>query len=121
MLKDLKIRLDNRPGTLADLGEALGENNVNIEGFCGPCDGEGNTRILVSDLTSARKALEKSGIDVLEVNDVLVLDIEDKPGELGVICRKIANAGVNIDFFYAASKTRVVLGVSNLEKAKSVL
>jgi len=75
----------------------------------------------VDDVTSARSALEKAEIEVIEESDVLVLDVADRPGELGRVCRRIADAGVNIDFFYAATKTRVVLGVANVEKAKSAL
>jgi hypothetical protein len=121
MLKDIKVRLENRPGTLADLGEALGETGVNIEGLCGPCEMEGVAHILVDDVKSARIALEKAGFEVIEEGDVLVLDVKDKPGELGNVCRRIADAGINIDFFYAATRTRVVLGVDDIEKAKSVL
>ncbi len=121
MLKDLKVRLENRPGTLADLGEALGKDEVNIEGLCGPCEGEGIAHILVDDASSARKACENVGIEVIEERDVLVLDVDDKPGEIGVICRRLGDAGVNIDFFYAATNTRVVLGVDDLEKAKAAV
>lgn len=119
MLKDMKVRLENSPGTLAGLGEALGKDGVNIEGFCGPCEGEGIVHILVNNNTSARNALEKANIEVIEESDVLVLDVEDKPGELGRVCRRMADAGVNIDFFYVAANTRIVLGVDDIEKAKS--
>lgn len=121
MLKDVKVRLENRPGTLADLGEALGREGVNIEGFCGPCGEEGFAHILVDDAAAAQDALKKAGIEFVKEEEVLVLDLEDEPGELGRVCRRIADAGVNIDFFYAASNTRVVLGVAELEKAKSAL
>ncbi len=121
MLKDIKVRLENRPGTLADLGEALGEAGVNIEGLCGPCEMEGVARILVDDVRSARIALERAGFEVIGEGDVLVLDVKDRPGELGGVCRRIADAGINIDFFYAATSTRVVLGVDDIEKAKTVL
>ena len=121
MLKDIKVRLENSPGTLAGLGEALDKDGVNIEGFCGPCEGEGIAHILVNNKTSARNALEKAKIEVIDESDVLVLDVEDKPGELGRVCRRIADAGVNIDFFYVAANTRIVLGVDDIEKAKSAL
>lgn len=121
MLKDIKVRLENSPGTLASLGEALGKDGVNIEGFCGPCEGEEIAHILVDNISSARSALEKANIEVIDESDVLVLDIEDKPGELGRVCRRIADAGVNIDFFYVAANTRIVLGVDDIEKAKSAL
>ena len=121
MLRDLKVCLEDRPGSLADLGEALGKDGVNIEGLCGPCEGEGIAHILVDDAASARVACENAGIEVIEESDVLVLDVEDRPGELGRVCRRIAEAGVNIDFFYAATKTRVVLGVGDPKKARSAL
>ena len=121
MLKDLKVILENRPGTLADLGEALGNAGVNIEGMCGPCEGNEVAHVLVGDIASARAALGKAGIQVQGESDVLVLDVNDKPGVLGGVCRRLSDAGVNIDFFYAATNTRVVLGVDDLAKAKSVV
>lgn len=120
MAKDLRVILENRPGTLADLGEALGKAGVNIEGMCGPCEGGEVTHVLVDDIASARAALGKAGIEVQGESDVLVLDVKDKPGMLGGVCRRLSDAGVNIDFFYAATNTRVVLGVDDLEKAKSL-
>ena len=121
MLKDIKVRIENKPGALANIGEALGDEKVNIEGFCGPCEEEGFAHILVDDAAAARKALAKADIKVVKENEVLVLDLEDKPGKLGRVCRSIADAGINIDYFYAASNTRVVLGISDIEKARKAL
>ena len=122
MTKDLKVILEDRPGTLADLGEALGKAGINIDGICGfPCEGKGIIHVLVDDSVTARKALEKGGIEVKGERQVMVLDIIDRPGELGSICRRIADAGVNIDLVYLATKTRIVLGVSDFEKAKSAI
>ena len=121
VLKDIKVRLEDKPGALADLGQALGKGGVNIEGLCGPCEGEGIAHILVNNNTSARNALKKADIEVINESDVLVLDVKNSIGELGRVCRRIADAGVNIDFFYAATNTRVVLGVNDLQKAKSTL
>lgn len=122
MAKDMKVILEDRPGTLADLGETLGNAGINIDGICGfPCEGKGVIHILVEDATKARKVLEEAGFEVKEDRQVFVLDVSDRPGEMGSICRRIANAGVNIDFIYAATRTRIVLGVDDLEKAKSVI
>ncbi len=120
MFKDLTVMLEDRPGTLASLGEALGKAGVNIEGLCGvPSEGKGAIHILVEDAAAARKAIEAAGIHVHEERDVLVVTLEDRPGELGRICRKIAQAGVNINLTYAATGTRLVLGVDNLDKART--
>ena len=121
MAKDLTVLLEDHPGTLADLGEALGKAGVNIEGVCGfPSQGKGVIHFLVDDAAAARRALEAAKIHVTDERDALVLDIADRPGEFGHICRKIANAGVNINLSYLASNTRLVLGVDNLDKARSV-
>ena len=122
MTKDLTIVLEDRPGTLADMGEALGKAGINIDGVCGfACEGKGVIHVLVEDATSAREELEEAGIEVKGERPVLVLDVSDEPGVAGSICRRIADAGVNIDLIYVATNTRLVLGVSDLEKARSVI
>ncbi len=122
MKYDLTVILEDKPGTLADMGEALGKAGINIEGMCGfPCEGKGIIHVLVEDASPARKALEEAGLDVKDVRQVIVRDIPDKPGELGRTCRRVADAGVNIDLLYVASGTRVVLGADDLDKAKAVL
>ena len=102
------------------MGKALGNAGVNIEGMCGRCEGDRIAHVLVDDAAAARAALGGAGIEVQEERDVLIMKVPDKPGVLGAICRRLGDAGVNIDFFYAATDTRVVLGVDDLEKAESV-
>lgn len=122
MAKDLMISLEDKPGMLASLGEAFGKAGINIEGVCGiPCDEKGTFHILVEDVPKARQVLEGAMLRVLEERDVLVLDIKDAPGEFGIICRKIASAGVNINLCYLATKTRLVLGVEDMAKARAAL
>jgi len=122
MAKDLTVVLEDRPGTLASLGEALGKAKVNIEGICGvPDRGKAAIHILVEDAAAARKALQQGGFQVSGERDVLVVSLEDKPGSLGAAARKIASAGVNIDLIYLATRTRVVLGTSDMAKAKTAL
>jgi hypothetical protein len=121
MAKDLTLTLEDRPGTLADMGEVLGKAGINIEGLCGfTSQGKGVIHVLVEDAAAARKALEAAKIHVQEERDALVLNIADRPGEFGRLSRKIANAGVNINLSYLATNTRLVLGVDNLDKALSV-
>ena len=121
MAKDLTVVLEDRPGTLADMGEVLGKAGVNIDGICGfPSQGKGQIHILVEDAAAARKALEAAKIHVHEVRDVLVLKIADRPGEFGQLSRKLAKAGVNINLSYLTMNAHLVLGVDNMEKALSV-
>ncbi len=122
MAIDLTVILEDRPGTLADMGEALGKAGINIEGLCGfPSEGKGVIHILVEDGPTARRALEEAGLGVRSERQVLILDIEDRPGEFGRICRRIANAGINIDLVYLATNTRLVVGADDLDKARAVI
>ena len=122
MATDLTVILANRPGTLADVGEALGKAGVNIEGVCGfPCEGKGVMHILVEDVAAARGALDEVGLEVRGERQVLVLELEDRAGEFGRICRRIAEAGVNLDLCYAATNTRLVLGADDLDKARAAV
>lgn len=122
MAKDLTIELEDRPGILAELGEALGGAGVNIEGFCGyESGGTGILHLLVEDASAARGALESAGIDVQSEREVLVVDIEDRPGALGVISRRVSNAGVSLDLAYLATNTRLVLGAQDLEAVRSAV
>jgi hypothetical protein len=122
MTKDLTVILEDRPGTLADVGEALGKAGINIEGLCGfPCEGKGIGHILVEDAAAARRALEEIGVEIRGERQVLVLEVEDRPGALGEVSRRIANAGINIDLGYLATNNRLVLGVDDLDKARAAV
>ncbi|HEX7255579.1 MAG TPA: ACT domain-containing protein [Gaiellaceae bacterium] len=122
MAKDLTITLEDRPGILAELGEALGAAGVNIEGFCGyASEGTGTLHLLVDDAAAARGALEGAGFDVGDEREVLVVDIEDRPGALGVIARRIAGADASLDLAYLATNTRLVLGAEDLEAVRSAV
>jgi len=122
MTKDLTVGLVNRPGELARVGEILGKVGVNIEGICGMnVAGQGIIHILVEDGVKVRRALGDNHIQVLEEHDVIVMPVEDHPGSLGNIARRLANAGVNIHLAYLATSTRLVIGVDNLEKAREVV
>jgi hypothetical protein len=122
MAKNLTIALEDRPGILAELGEALGGAGINIEGFCGYASGgRGILHLLVDDAAAARAALERAGIEVQDERDVVVVDIEDRPGALGVIARRIANAGVSLNLAYLGTNTRLVLSGDDLESVRRTL
>ncbi len=124
MTKDLTVTLEDRPGTLATLGEALGNAGVNIEGLCAIThEGRGIIHVLVENAAAARTALEGAGIKVEGESDVLVMDLtsEDRPGTLGKMARKVADAGVNINLVYLATRSRAVLGADDLERVRKAL
>jgi hypothetical protein len=122
-MKDLTVVLEDKPGTLADLGEATGGANVNIEGMCATtAGGRGEVHILVEDPEATREALVGAGIEVRTDRDVLVTEVEDRPGTMAEVVRKLGNAGVNIEFAYTTfGGVRLVLGVDDLEKARAAV
>lgn len=122
MPTDLKITLDDLPGELARLGETLGNAGVNIDGLVGvTTGGKGEIHVLVEDAAAARSSLEGAGIAIDDAREVIVIDCQDSPGELGRIARKVADASVNINLAYLATGTRLVIGAVDLDKAKSAL
>jgi hypothetical protein len=122
MPTDLTVVVEDRPGRLADVGEALGRAGVNIEGIAATTGGgQGTIHLLVEDAAAARRALEQAGIPVQLSREVLVVEVVDRPGALGELARRIANAGVNIDLAYLATRTRLVLGSPDLERMRAAI
>ena len=121
MPTDLTVILRNVPGTIADLGEAAGNAGINLRGVCGfESGGEGVMHILAEDATGARTAFEGAGLEVRGEREVLVLDINDTPGELGRVMRRFADAGVNVDLVYTTIDGRLVIGPDDVEKARTL-
>ena len=121
-MRDLAIRLENRPGALADMGETLGSAGVSVEGGGGfVIDGKGIAHFLFEDAGAARKALEAKGIIVLEDREVLVQRLkQDQPGQLGKIARMMADAGVNIEVMYSDHQNQLILVVDDFKKGRVV-
>ena len=119
MATDLTVRLEDRPGELARLGETLGGAGVNVDGFSGTTSGgQGEAHLLVEDAASARSALEGAGIQVTGEREVLVVDSPNNPGELGKAARRLADAGVNIEVAFPTADGRLVFGVDDIGKAR---
>lgn len=123
MATDLSVALEDRPGTLADLGAALGSAGVNIEGIAALGGGDGgHVHLLVEDEAAARSALEGAGLSVEAAREAVVLDVsDDRPGVLGDLARKAAGAGVNLIACYAASRSRLVFVADDAAALRSAL
>lgn len=119
---DLTIRLDNIPGALATMGEALGTANVSIEGGGAfVVNNEGYAHFLFEDGESARIALESAGIEVISCNKVLVQKLnQSESGQLGKLTRLMADAGVNINVLYSDHDHQLILVVDDYEKGAQV-
>jgi hypothetical protein len=126
-MKDLTIELENRPGALAELGSALGQAGVSIEGGGAwvfnhePHARTAIAHFLFADGAAARFALESAGIRVLSERDVLVQKLKQEvPGQLGKISRRMADAGVNIEALYSDHNHQLILVVDDIVKGREV-
>jgi hypothetical protein len=122
-MKDLTVIAENRPGKLGDLGDATGRAGINLEGVCATTEGgQGVIHVLVEDAAAARSALGAAGFEITGGRDMLVVDVENRPGTMGEVARRLGDAGVNIDLAYTTfGDVRLVLGVDDVEKARAAL
>ena len=125
MAKDLTVVLQDRPGELARLGEATGSAGVNIQGMCAMTgEGRGMIHLLFEDdqASRAHKALDDAGLGVADEREVLVIDIEDRPGTLGELAQTLGDANVNIELAYTTfGGVRLVVATDDLDSAKAAL
>lgn len=121
-MKDLEIILENKVGQLAILGETLGKNQISLEGGGVFDNGENSiVHFLVEEASQAKEVLEKVGIKVTKINDVIIQKLrQDIPGQLGMFCRRLADAGVNILTQYSDHSNQLIVVPDNLERAKKV-
>jgi len=121
-MDDLTIVLEDRPGALAEMGEALGRAGVSVEGGgAWVVDGRGVAHFLFEDGKAAREALESAGIRVAAAREVLVQRLRQAvPGQLGELTRRMAEAGVNIEVLYSDHDGQLILVVDDLATGRSV-
>jgi hypothetical protein len=122
MAVDLVIDLDNTPGALAQVAAAISDAGVNIA--AATCLGAGERaelHILVKHAEAARHSLAISHLAVTREREVVVVDVEDRPGVLADLTRKIARAGVDLDLVYVATRNRVVFGAPDVAALRAAL
>jgi len=125
MARDFTVILQDEPGQLARLGEATGQAGANIRGlaaFTG--EGHGVIHLLFDDEDAgrARAAIEAAGLGLADDREVLVIDVNDKPGTLGELARELAEANVNIELAYTTyGGVRLVIATDDLENARAAI
>ena len=122
MAVDLVIDIENTPGALAEVAAAISDAGVNIA--AATCIGGGRQaelHILVPHAEAAKHSLAISHVAVSREREVVVVDVEDRPGVLADLTRKIAKAGVDLDLIYIATRNRVVFGASDLPALRAAL
>jgi hypothetical protein len=122
MAIDLVIDVENTPGALAGVADAISDAGVNIA--AATCVGPGERaelHILVPHGEAAKHALAISHVAVTGEREVVVLEVEDRPGVLADLTHKIAQAGVNLDLIYVATRNRIVFGSEDIEGLRAAL
>ncbi|MFL5890865.1 MAG: ACT domain-containing protein [Solirubrobacteraceae bacterium] len=122
MSVDLVIDIENAPGALAQVATAISDAGVNIA--AATCLGRGERaelHILVPHAEAAKHALAISHLAITREREVVVVDVQDRPGVLADLTRKIARAGVDLDLLYVATRNRVVFGSPDLPGLKAAL
>jgi hypothetical protein len=122
----IAVTLQNKPGTLAQLCSVLRDAGVNISaGDAAAIAGRGKVRLLVDNQEKAKDALKAAKIRFSE-EEAIAVELDNRPGALGEVAGKLAQAKINIKYAYATStegsaKTTVILAVPDVAKALGVL
>jgi len=120
---NLVVELKNEPGQLAKIAKAISDAGVNLA--AATCLGKGKIaelHILVPHSEPVYRALANThGPSVTREREVVVVQAQDRPGELSELAHKVAAAGINLDLVYIATNSRVVLGAQDIETLKETL
>ena len=119
---DLVIEIKNEPGALARVAAAISDAGVNLAAAtCMGTADQVELHVLVPHAEAARHALAISQLAVSREREVVVVQVEDRPGVLADLTRKVAQAGIDLDLLYVATRNRLVFGAPDLAGLKAVL
>ena len=122
----LAVFLENRPGALARVCEALAQSGINIHALATSDTVDHSVvRMVVSDPTKALMLLGETGTLALE-SEVLMIEGTNRSGTLGKIAERMTKANVNIEYTYLATSPKAETGLmilrpSDIEKARHAL
>ena len=124
--KEFTIRLEDRPGTLGKLCQALAEQSVNILAFhsCPLEKGKSAVRLVVDNPAVAKSILDRQKTDYTET-EVAKVTLTHRPGELARAAARLGEAGINIDYGYCGvepgtNATFLIFGVAEAGKAVNI-
>jgi hypothetical protein len=119
---DLIIEIENEPGALARVAAAISDAGVNLA--AATCMGGAENvelHVLVPHAEAAKHALALSQLAATREREVVVVTVEDRPGVLADLTRKVARAGIDLDLVYVATQNRLVFGSPDLDGLKAAL
>ncbi|BDG06288.1 ACT domain-containing protein [Anaeromyxobacter oryzae] len=124
--KQISAWVEDRPGMLGQVADALGEKGISIRAFMATAmDGRGFVRVVVDKPAAAKRIFAKHGWKTTE-DEVVEVTIADRPGALGNVADRLGAAGVNVAYAYvgtakSASKVNLYLAVPDVKAALRVL
>jgi hypothetical protein len=124
--KQISAWVDDRPGMLGQVADALGEKGISIRAFMAVVmDGKGFVRVVVDRPAAAKRVFAAHGWKTTE-DDVVEVTVPDRPGALGRVADRLGEAGVNIQYAYvgtakSASRVNLYLAVPDVKAAARAL
>ena len=121
--KEIVVTVPNKVGILANISRMMADHGINIEGVAGyAANNEAKIMLVTGDTLRAKEALQKAGYKNAKENEVVVVDLENKPGALKAISVKLADAKIDIKYTYGTAcptgcPARLVLSTTDNEKA----
>ena len=122
-VRQISVFLENKIGRLAEITRVLGDKGINIRALAIADTTEfGILRMIIDKPEKAYEALEEKGFTVSQT-EVIVVEVEDKPGGLAGVMAILGKTGVNVEYLYAfvASKGKNALVVLKIEKLKDAV
>ena len=126
LAKQFTAFLENKPGRLSQICSALGREKVNIRGLTVMDSKEHSVlRFVTDDIAKTKSVLTSLSVPSQET-DVIVIDLDNRPGSLARICDKLAREHINIDYAYCSAgprngRTIGIFKVSNVNRAQHAL
>lgn len=126
MPTEIAIETEDRPGVLAEIGELFEQADVNVLAAAAfTHEGRGQLHFVVDDADHAVGTLRQAEYKIFSIHEVLALSLDDSPGELGRLARRLADAGVNILSFYTTGAgpgdKEVIMAVDKVESARDIV
>jgi hypothetical protein len=126
IVQQLSVFVENRPGKLVDVIEALGRAGIDLRALSiAETADYGILRVIVNKPDEATKLLQDGGY-IVKLTEVLAVSIDDTPGSLGKVLRILSDGGVSVEYTYAfvghgADRAFVVIRVEDMQKAVGIL
>lgn len=123
LVKEIVVIVINKIGVLADMAKIMASHGINIEAIVGyAINNEAKIMVVTDDNLRATDALKKAGYKSVKEEEVVIVELENKPGALKLVTSNLASEGIDIKHLYGTTcpggcPAKIVLSTSENEKA----